>query len=30
MRAAGRGTYVCEHCQPKPRVRRPQPVGHTR
>ncbi|MEA2471210.1 MAG: formamidopyrimidine-DNA glycosylase [Thermoleophilaceae bacterium] len=22
MRAAGRGTYVCEHCQPRPRVRR--------
>jgi len=22
MRAAGRGTYVCESCQPKPRVRR--------
>jgi formamidopyrimidine-DNA glycosylase len=22
MRAAGRGTYVCEHCQPKPRTRR--------
>jgi formamidopyrimidine-DNA glycosylase len=22
MRAAGRGTYVCEGCQPKPRVRR--------
>jgi formamidopyrimidine-DNA glycosylase len=22
MRAAGRGTYVCEKCQPKPRVRR--------
>jgi formamidopyrimidine-DNA glycosylase len=21
--AAGRGTYVCEHCQPKPRPRRP-------
>ena len=20
---AGRGTYVCEHCQPRPRVRRP-------
>jgi formamidopyrimidine-DNA glycosylase len=30
MRAAGRGTYVCEQCQPRPRVRRPQPVGHTR
>jgi formamidopyrimidine-DNA glycosylase len=24
MRAAGRGTYVCEHCQPRPRVRRPR------
>jgi formamidopyrimidine-DNA glycosylase len=23
MRAAGRGTYVCETCQPRPRVRRP-------
>jgi len=23
MRAGGRGTYVCERCQPKPRVRRP-------
>jgi formamidopyrimidine-DNA glycosylase len=22
MRAAGRGTYVCETCQPKPRARR--------
>jgi formamidopyrimidine-DNA glycosylase len=21
----GRGTYVCEHCQPPPRVRRPRP-----
>src|SRR3954451_2926030 len=21
LRAAGRGTYVCEHCQPRPRVR---------
>jgi formamidopyrimidine-DNA glycosylase len=30
MRAAGRGTYVCEHCQPKPRVRRKVPVGDTR
>jgi formamidopyrimidine-DNA glycosylase len=30
MRAAGRGTYVCEHCQPRPRVRRKVPVGHTR
>ncbi|MDQ3644852.1 MAG: bifunctional DNA-formamidopyrimidine glycosylase/DNA-(apurinic or apyrimidinic site) lyase [Actinomycetota bacterium] len=23
LRAAGRGTYVCERCQPRPRVRRP-------
>jgi formamidopyrimidine-DNA glycosylase len=23
IRAAGRGTYVCERCQPRPRVRRP-------
>ena len=30
IRAAGRGTYVCEHCQPRPRVRRVLPVGHTR
>jgi formamidopyrimidine-DNA glycosylase len=32
IRAAGRGTYVCEHCQPKPRARRPRPaaVGNTR
>jgi formamidopyrimidine-DNA glycosylase len=30
MRAAGRGTYVCEHCQPRPRVRRAARVGHTR
>ncbi|HEY1595840.1 MAG TPA: bifunctional DNA-formamidopyrimidine glycosylase/DNA-(apurinic or apyrimidinic site) lyase [Thermoleophilaceae bacterium] len=30
MRAAGRGTYVCEHCQPRPRMRRAAPVGHTR
>ena len=22
----GRGTYVCEHCQPRPRVRRPAPA----
>src|SRR3954447_20049256 len=22
LRVAGRGTYVCEHCQPRPRVRR--------
>ena len=27
MRAAGRGTYVCERCQPRPRVRA---VSHTR
>ena len=27
MRAAGRGTYVCERCQPKPRRRRAAPVG---
>ena len=27
MRAAGRGTYVCESCQPRPRVRRPPAVG---
>src|SRR5919201_5273200 len=26
IRAAGRGTYVCEHCQPRPRVRRVLPV----
>ena len=28
MRAAGRGTYACERCQPRPRVRRrpPRPV----
>ena len=25
MRAAGRGTYVCERCQPRPRVRRAPP-----
>jgi formamidopyrimidine-DNA glycosylase len=23
LRAAGRGTYVCPHCQPRPRARRP-------
>ena len=23
LRAAGRGTYVCERCQPRPRIRRP-------
>ena len=25
--AAGRGTYACEHCQPRPRVRRSRPRG---
>ena len=30
IRAAGRGTYVCEHCQPRPRVRRVPSVVHTR
>jgi len=25
LRAAGRGTYVCEHCQPRPRIRRAAP-----
>jgi formamidopyrimidine-DNA glycosylase len=30
MRAAGRGTYVCEHCQPRPRVRRAGRTSHTR
>jgi formamidopyrimidine-DNA glycosylase len=30
IRAAGRGTYVCEHCQPRPRVRARRVVGHTR
>jgi formamidopyrimidine-DNA glycosylase len=25
LRAAGRGTYVCERCQPRPRRRRPAP-----
>jgi formamidopyrimidine-DNA glycosylase len=24
LRAAGRGTYVCERCQPRPRIRRPE------
>lgn len=28
MRAAGRGTYVCERCQPRPRMRR-QPARKT-
>ena len=27
LRAAGRGTYVCAHCQPKPRVPRPKLVA---
>ena len=27
MRAAGRGTYVCERCQPRPRVRRARRSG---
>jgi formamidopyrimidine-DNA glycosylase len=27
MRSAGRGTYVCEKCQPRPRVRRQPAVG---
>jgi formamidopyrimidine-DNA glycosylase len=27
IRAAGRGTYVCERCQPRPRRRRSVPVG---
>jgi formamidopyrimidine-DNA glycosylase len=26
LRAAGRGTYVCERCQPRPRVRRSAPA----
>jgi formamidopyrimidine-DNA glycosylase len=26
MRAAGRGTYVCERCQPRPRIRRRTPA----
>jgi formamidopyrimidine-DNA glycosylase len=30
MVAAGRRTYVCETCQPRPRARRPQPVGAAR
>ena len=25
--AAGRGTYACEHCQPRPRARRSRPRG---
>ena len=27
MRAAGRGTYVCERCQPRPRIRRDRRSG---
>ena len=27
MRSAGRGTYVCEKCQPRPRRRRAAPAG---
>ena len=27
MRAAGRATYVCEHCQPRPRKRRARGRG---
>jgi formamidopyrimidine-DNA glycosylase len=27
MVAAGRGTYVCESCQPRPRRRRPKTAG---
>jgi formamidopyrimidine-DNA glycosylase len=27
LRAAGRGTYVCERCQPRPRLRRAAAVG---
>jgi formamidopyrimidine-DNA glycosylase len=30
IRVAGRGTYVCEHDQPPPRVRARPKVGHTR
>src|SRR5205085_3302954 len=30
LRAAGRGTYVCEGCQPKPRVRRRLSVSSER
>ena len=26
----GRGTYVCEHCQPRPRVRRASPISAAR
>jgi len=27
LRAAGRGTYVCERCQPRPRSRPPRPAS---
>ena len=27
VRRRGRGTYACEHCQPRPRVRRSRPRG---
>ena len=30
LRAAGRGTYVCEGCQSKPRVRRPRSASRER
>ena len=30
LRAAGRGTYVCERCQPRPRARRARPPGPQR
>src|SRR4051794_9690645 len=30
IRVAGRGTYVCEHDQPRPRIRRAGRVSHTR
>jgi formamidopyrimidine-DNA glycosylase len=30
MRAAGRGTYVCERCQPRPRTARRAAPGAAR
>ena len=30
LRAGGRGTYVCEGCQPRPRLRRPGPPARRR
>jgi hypothetical protein len=30
IRVAGRGTYVCEHDQPPPRLRARRKVSHTR